>query len=110
MDKKDYKAIGKRIRYLRIEKKLTQEKIAEKADISVNYVSQIENGEAKFSLGVMIGLINALDSSADYILSDVINTGADGSIGFKSYSKLTDTHVEFIDKFIELTGQYHMVK
>lgn len=54
MDKMDYTAIGKRIRYIRMEKGLTQEKIAEMADVSTNYVSRIELGNAKFSLSVWL--------------------------------------------------------
>ena len=37
---------GKRIKYLRRLRNLTQAQLAEKIDLSINYISQIETGEA----------------------------------------------------------------
>lgn len=36
---------GKNLKYYRFQKKLTQQDLAEKADLSVNYISQLENGQ-----------------------------------------------------------------
>ena len=64
--------IGRNIRKYRLEKKLRQEDLAERANLSINYVGAIERGEKIPSL---ITIINALGVSADMILADVINTG-----------------------------------
>ena len=37
-----YKKLGKRIKFLREERHLTQEKLAEKANISLDYLGKIE--------------------------------------------------------------------
>lgn len=66
----DYKAIGKRIRKARIKSGITQEKLAEKAGISVTHMSNIETGNSKLSLPVVIELSNALSVTADEILCD----------------------------------------
>src|SRR5699024_5663085 len=69
------KSIGKNIRKYRLMKKLRQEDLAEKADLSINYVGAIERGEKTPSLESLIAIINALGVSADMILADVLDNG-----------------------------------
>jgi transcriptional regulator with XRE-family HTH domain len=71
----DLNSIGKNIRKYRLMKKLRQEDLAEKADLSINYVGAIERGEKLPSLETLIVIINALEVSADMILADVIDKG-----------------------------------
>ena len=42
--------IGVKVRVLRKERGLTQEKLAEMAEISINYLSKIENNRIKMSV------------------------------------------------------------
>lgn len=67
--------IGSNLRMFRIQKKLRQEDLAEKAGVSTNYISMIERGEKIPSLETFIILINVLDVSSDMVLCDVINHG-----------------------------------
>ena len=60
----DYKSIGVRIRAVRLEKKLTQEQLAEAAGVGVTHISHIETGNSVPSLQVMVDIINALGCSA----------------------------------------------
>jgi transcriptional regulator with XRE-family HTH domain len=53
--------IGKRIQELRKTRGLSQEKIAEKADISSTYLSRIECGRENPSLDMLMKLSNALE-------------------------------------------------
>ncbi len=69
--------LGKRIRQMRIDKELTQEDLAEKAGISVVYVSELERGLKSPSIEVFYHIALALDASADYLLRDVLPTGKD---------------------------------
>ena len=46
----DYTIIGERIKLARTKKKLTQEKLAEKLDVSVPYLSRVECGDASINL------------------------------------------------------------
>jgi len=41
----DYRSIGENIRKYRKTKKMTQETLAERAGLSVNYIGSIERGE-----------------------------------------------------------------
>lgn len=65
----DYKKIGKRIQKVRYNKKLTQERLAEKAGITPVYVSQLERGAKQPSLSVLIHLAEALDISIEWLLT-----------------------------------------
>lgn len=53
--------IGRRIQELRKAKGLSQEKVAEKADISPTYLSRIECGRENPTLDMFIKLSNALE-------------------------------------------------
>ena len=66
----DYEILGKNIKYYRKQKKITQEQLAEKLDLSVGFISQIERGITKMSLDTLIDLCNTLDCSAGDILDN----------------------------------------
>lgn len=68
-------SIGQNIRHYRLDKKLRQEDLAEKAGVSINYIGSIERGEKLPALETFIDIINALGVSADMILSDVVEVG-----------------------------------
>lgn len=71
----DYRTIGKNIRKIRTQNKLRQEDIAERANLSVNYIGAVERGERLPSLETFISILNAVGTSADIVLSDVLNNG-----------------------------------
>ena len=62
--------IGARIREARLKKKLTQEQLAEKADIGFYYMGEIERGVKLPSLTVFIQIVEALGVTADSLLKD----------------------------------------
>jgi transcriptional regulator with XRE-family HTH domain len=64
----DYEILGKRIKKSREAKGLTQEKLAEKLDVSNAYVSKIERGKTPISLDRLSELCIVLEQSTDYIL------------------------------------------
>ncbi|MDE6873667.1 MAG: helix-turn-helix domain-containing protein [Lachnospiraceae bacterium] len=70
----NYVAIGKRVKKFRKERGLTQEKLAELLNISVPHMSNIENGKTKFSMPVLVSLINSLDITADMLLFEQITS------------------------------------
>lgn len=67
--------IGKNIRRFREIKKLRQEDLAEKTDLTTNYIGMIERGEKIPSLETFINILNSLGVSADMVLSDVLDNG-----------------------------------
>ncbi|MBI4822938.1 MAG: helix-turn-helix transcriptional regulator [Nitrospirae bacterium] len=58
MNKKEF--IGRRIQELRKAQGLSQEKVAERADISPNYLSRIECGKENPTLDMLIKLASAI--------------------------------------------------
>lgn len=66
----DYKAIGRRIKFARIRKDVTQEVVAENVQMSLQHVSNIETGNTKLSLPAVIAMANAVDVSVDELLCD----------------------------------------
>ena len=68
-------ALGQRIRESRIKKGYTQKNLADRAEIGVVYLSEIERGIKMPSLTIFIKIINALDVSADYVLRDELPSG-----------------------------------
>ena len=64
----DYKFLGSRIRAIRLQRKITQEKLAEAAGVGVTHISHIETGNSVRSLQTLVNIINALECSADELL------------------------------------------
>lgn len=56
-----YKLLGKRVKFLRENAHLTQEKLAEKCGISLDYLGKIEVNINKPGLKTILKLANALD-------------------------------------------------
>lgn len=70
----DYCAIGLRIKAARVEQHLSQETLAEKADLSLSHMSNIENGNSKVGLPALVSIANALNTTVDALLYDNIRT------------------------------------
>ena len=66
----DFAHIAKKLKNTRIAKNLTQEYVANIADVNVSHISNIEN---KVSLSTLVQMCNALDTTVDFILSDEYN-------------------------------------
>lgn len=64
----DYGPIGKRIREARLAKGMTQQMLAEKIDLGVQHISDIERGFSGMSLPTLIAILEVLDCDVDYIL------------------------------------------
>lgn len=62
------KDMGMRLRKVREERKMTRETLAEKVDLSVNFIADVEYGNKSPSISKFYSLIQALDTNADYIL------------------------------------------
>lgn len=66
----NYKQIGIRIRQERIRNRLSQEQLAELANVSPQYISHIETGRKRASLEIIVYIVNALNISLDQLLAD----------------------------------------
>lgn len=61
--------IGRRIHEIRQDSELSQMDLAEKAGLSVSYVSMIENGRRRVSLDALIRIANILGVTVDELLN-----------------------------------------
>ena len=64
----DYADIGSRIRAVRLERKMTQEQLANAVNLGVTHISHIETGSSIPNLQSFIAILNALNCSADELL------------------------------------------
>lgn len=70
MNKKELlKIFGKNVKIERIKKDLTQEQLAEKMDVSQNYIACIETGKQNMSLGKILELAQNLNTDIHNLLS-----------------------------------------
>ena len=68
----DFKLIGQRIKIARIKKRLTQEAVANRVNITTQHMSNIETGNSSVSLPTLIAIANVLYVTIDELLCDAI--------------------------------------
>jgi len=68
--------LGQRIGYLRRKKGLSQEELAERANLSREFISTIENNKMGLSVDSLVKIANSLGVSADDILVDCLEHSA----------------------------------
>ena len=69
-----YEDFGRRVRQQRIALQMTQEKLSERAGISLSFLGHIERGTRKASLDTVIKLCNALQVSPSILLQDSLDS------------------------------------
>lgn len=70
-----YPSIGEKIRKYRKARGMTQEELAEKTELSTNFIGSIERAEKNLTLANLINIANVLDVTADMLLCDEIRNG-----------------------------------
>ncbi|MDE7310203.1 MAG: helix-turn-helix domain-containing protein [Eubacterium sp.] len=84
MHELDYAKMGTRIRQLRKAKGWSQERLAKKCGISLNFMGHIERGTRKISMDTFVALCRELETDADALLWGVaqpFETAAQGMWG-----------------------------
>ena len=71
----NYVDIGVRVRAQRLKMSLTQEKLAEMADLSISHISAIETAATKLALPTIVKIANVLDVSVDELLCGSLMRG-----------------------------------
>lgn len=66
-------AFGKTLKSLRIEKGITQEKLAELSNLDVTFISMLENGKRQPTLSTIFTLSKALEVEASFLIVQVEN-------------------------------------
>lgn len=108
----DYGIIGKRIKNLRIEKKMKQEQLADKLDISVAYMSRIERGNGKINLKRLIQISEILKVSPSYLLtgSNVASKDYLKQDFYQVLEKCTPEQQKLIYQISELVSKTNILK
>lgn len=96
----DLQAIGNRISKRRKQLNYTQEILAEKMNVSVQMISNLERGNKAIKIENLIKISEILDISADYILTGK-TIDKDISTIFDKISKLNTTDFKMIDMMID---------
>lgn len=100
MTANELKAIGKRIRKRRKELNLTQEQIAEKMEVSIQMISNLERGNKAIKIENLIKISEILGVSTDYIL--IGNHGEkDTDHAFRDLARLSEPDYRMIQMLIE---------
>jgi transcriptional regulator with XRE-family HTH domain len=73
----DLKAVGQRIQLARIDKKLTQEQLADRVGLTPSHISIIERGEKATKIDNFVAIANELEVSADSLLVDVLTNSVE---------------------------------
>jgi len=99
-DEKLLKEIGVRVNARRKELGLTQEALAERMEVSVQMISNVELGKKAIRPENLVKLCNALDVSADYILRG--NRADWEAVGFiQKYTQLSVENQKLLEELAE---------
>ena len=92
----NYSIIGMRLKQARMNKKITQENLAEKLDVSVAYISRIERGSTEINLKRLSEICTLLNVSFGEIL-DGTSSSSSNYLSTDFYNLLKNCPSEKID-------------
>ena len=100
----DYKLIGHRIKEERKKKGYTQEHLAEKLDVTVGYVSQVERGITKISLDLLARIASILQCDpASFISGTAVKLENYMEEPFlRQYGSLTPKEKLLVNNFMDM--------
>ena len=87
-----------RIRKAREDLGYTREKFAEKLDVSVSYLAELERGRTGISVKMLIKVCNVLGLSADYVLFG--NDRQDDTLRLDAIHRINEKYLPLLDKVI----------
>lgn len=87
-----------RIRKARESKGLTREKFAEKLDVSVSYLAELERGRTGISVKMLVKVCNVLGLSADYVLFGTERL--DDTFRLDAIHRIDEKYLPLLDKVI----------
>ena len=103
----DYKLIGERIKKARKSREMTQEKLAEKLNVSIGYISQVERGITKISLDLLGAISSVLQYDVSVFVSESVVHSSEylESEIVEEFRKLDTSKRKFILSIIKLTSE-----
>ena len=88
-----------RIRKAREDMGYTREIFAEKLDVSVSYLAELERGRTGISVKMLIKVCNVLGLSADYVLFGTERT--EDELRLDAIRRIDEKYLPLLDKVIE---------
>ena len=84
--------IGKKLQTIRKSNGYTQEQLAEKVEVSVRYISDVEQDRAKPSYEVLVKICNTFEISLDQVFSEYLTVTGNKSLAYPlaGYEKLSE--------------------
>lgn len=94
--------IGTNLQQIRKSNGYTQEKLAENIEVSVRYISDIEQDRAKPSYEILIRICNLFQVTLDQIFSEYLNVKENKKLEYSlaGYDKLSDEDKNTIEHLI----------
>lgn len=101
-------SIGQRIHNLRIQNGLTQAQFSELINISVNFLSEIENNKKGMSQDTLYRLCSSFNVSADYILFGTTKKDTDViSVLLENCNNLTVEQIDILIEYLQSLKKLH---
>ena len=103
------KELGKIFKEYRLKRKYTQEKITEELDISVKYISRIENGTGGVKVETLVNYMNILSIPPDILFENLL-TNQTLKKDLKLYKKikeLSENKKDFAMNIIDIFDNYN---
>ena len=87
-----------RIRKAREDMGYTREKFAEKLDVSVSYLAELERGRTGISVKMLVKVCNVLGLSADYVLFG--NDRQEDAMRLDAIHRIDEKYLPLLDKVV----------
>ena len=97
-----------RIRKAREDAGYTRERFAEKLDVSVSYLAELERGRTGVSVKTLIAICNLLGLSADYVLFG--NERNDNAAIFDKVRRIDERYIPLLDSVLNQLLELSAVK
>ena len=92
--------IGELVREYRLSKKLTQQELAEKSDLSLPFINLIENNRRNLSVDTLLKILSAMDIDPSVFFRPLSETSDDNLQLLIEKIQLNKNRTEIIDLFL----------
>ncbi len=97
----NYAILGSKIKSIRKERNLTQDKLAELVGCNTSHISNIENNYTKVSLNILLTIANVLETSIDFLLCEQYENSS-SALETEIIRVLRETDVEKKQLFLKI--------
>ena len=94
--------IGELVREYRLSKKLTQQELAEKSDLSLPFINLIENNRRNISVDTLLKILSAMDIDPSDFFRPLSETSDDNLQLLIEKIQLNKNRTEIIDLFLNI--------